>query len=76
MLSAPKNNFRSTAYLTHQLNLLTLVLVIISTVINSVRTLPNEKQAQELLLLDTLGKRGGVPSGAQDSLMDMLGRSK
>uniref|UniRef100_A0AAR5QDD7 Peptidase S1 domain-containing protein n=1 Tax=Dendroctonus ponderosae TaxID=77166 RepID=A0AAR5QDD7_DENPD len=74
MLSAPKNNCRSTANLTYQLNLLTFVLVVISTVINSVRTLPNEKQAQELLLLDTLGKRGGVPSGTQDSLMDMLGR--
>lgn len=64
------------AIMASYINLVTIVLVIFLSVIASVRTLPNEKQAQELLLLDTLGKRGGVGSGGQDSLMDMLGRSE
>ncbi|CAG9838404.1 unnamed protein product [Diabrotica balteata] len=47
---------------------LVLVLVI------KVRTVPNERQAQELLLLDNLGKRGGVSTSDHGTLMDMLGR--
>lgn len=40
-----------------------------------VRTLPNERQAQELMLLDTLGKRGGMVAAEHSTLIDMLGRS-
>jgi hypothetical protein len=50
-----------------------LVFVLVM-VLEGVRTLPNERQAQELLLLDALGKRSGVGSTEQNSLIDMLGR--
>lgn len=40
-----------------------------------VRTLPNERQAHELMLLENLGKRGGVSSD-QDTLMDLVSRSR
>ncbi|XP_066262472.1 trypsin II-P29 isoform X4 [Euwallacea similis] len=59
---------------TSHINFVIVVIVIITTVISNVRTLPNEKQAQELLLLDSLGKRGAVSTGSHDSLMEMLGR--
>ncbi|CAG9855976.1 unnamed protein product [Phyllotreta striolata] len=47
---------------------LVLILVI------RVKPVPNERQAQELLLLDTLGKRGSVSMKDHGTLMDMLGR--
>ncbi|XP_063918919.1 serine proteinase stubble isoform X3 [Zophobas morio] len=50
-----------------------LVLVLVM-VLERARTLPNERQAQELLLLDALGRRAGVGSTEQSSLIDMLGR--
>lgn len=53
-----------------------LFLVFVVVFVGNVRTLPNEKQAQELLLLDSLAKKGSTGLGSQDSLMEMLGRSK
>ncbi|VEN62653.1 unnamed protein product [Callosobruchus maculatus] len=38
-----------------------------------VRTLPNDRQAHELLLLDSLGKKGGVGND-HGTLMELLGR--
>ncbi|KAL3286404.1 hypothetical protein HHI36_000913 [Cryptolaemus montrouzieri] len=40
-----------------------------------VTTVPNERQAQELMLLDALGRRAGVGSTTEfGQLIDMLGR--
>ncbi|XP_074042201.1 trypsin II-P29 isoform X2 [Leptinotarsa decemlineata] len=50
------------------------VVVVVILMIFEVRTIPNEKQAQELLLLDDLGRRGGVSTSNHETLMEMLGR--
>ncbi|KAG5868804.1 hypothetical protein JTB14_032484 [Gonioctena quinquepunctata] len=50
------------------------VIIVVVLMIFEVRTVPNEKQAHELLLLDNLGKRGGVSSSDPGTLMEMLGR--
>lgn len=52
-----------------------LVILIVNFSVSAVKTVPNERQAQELLLLDSLGKKGGWSSD-QGTLMEMLGRSK
>ncbi|XP_019869262.1 serine proteinase stubble isoform X1 [Aethina tumida] len=55
--------------------LVTVVMVLVVLHADGVRTLPNERQAQELLILDTLGRRAGSMANAEHStLMDMLGR--
>ncbi|XP_060533018.1 serine proteinase stubble [Cylas formicarius] len=56
------------------LNTIGAVVVVAVVFLGGARTLPNEKQAQELILLDSLGKRGGVVASDQDTLVDMLGR--
>lgn len=40
-----------------------------------VRTLPNERQAHELMLLEDLGKKGGM-STDHDTLMGLVSRSR
>ncbi|XP_076259401.1 serine proteinase stubble isoform X1 [Rhynchophorus ferrugineus] len=49
-----------------------LVVVFVGASILGSSALPNEKQTQELSLLNDLAKRGGLPSGDPDTLMDML----
>lgn len=51
------------------------VYFIVSVNVILVRTLPNERQAHELMLLENLGKRGGVSSD-QETLMDLVSRSR
>lgn len=41
----------------------------------TVAAVPSERQTHELMLLDSLGRRGIMSSSDQDTLMDMLGRS-
>ncbi|KAJ8924317.1 hypothetical protein NQ315_007110 [Exocentrus adspersus] len=42
--------------------------------VSLVRTLPNERQAHELMMLDDLGKRGGVSGSDHATFMELLGR--
>ncbi|KAJ8973822.1 hypothetical protein NQ317_001185 [Molorchus minor] len=54
--------------------LVTVVVLVIVFLVGDARTLASERQAQELILLDNLGKRGGVSVGDHGTLMEMLGR--
>lgn len=38
-------------------------------------TAPSDRQTRELLLLDSLGKKGIMGTADQDTIIDMLGRS-
>lgn len=55
---------------------LVLVLsVVVMMVVYTVDAVPSEKQTQEILLLDALGRRSNTHQD-HDTFMDMLGRSK
>lgn len=57
-----------------------LVMVIVFIVLSTtfVRAVPSQRQTQELMLLDALGKKGimGSLEHTQGTLIDMLGRSR
>lgn len=52
-------------------NLLTIVLVFI----NFIECVPSERQTQELMLLDALGRKNPLATNDAQGIIDMLGRS-
>lgn len=54
-----------------------LVLTILE-IISFVQTVPSQRQTEELMLLDSLGRKGvmGSLENTQGALIDMLGRSR
>lgn len=45
--------------------------------IDAAKTVPNERQAQELMLLDALGKKAsGIYAEENGNFIDMIGRSE
>lgn len=55
-------------------NLLTTVIVFINLII-CIGTVPSERQTQELMLLEALGRRNPLGTSDAQGIIDMLGRS-
>lgn len=55
-------------------NILTIVFVIFQLIV-SIGTVPSERQTQELMLLEALGRRNPIGTTDAQGIIDMLGRS-
>lgn len=53
-----------------------LLMFVVCKVVDAGASSPSDRQTRELLLLDSLGKKGIMGSADQDTIIEMLGRSR
>lgn len=53
-----------------------VVVFVVCSMVDAGATTPSDRQTRELLLLDSLGRKGIMGSADQDTIIEMLGRSR